>query len=136
MSVIVPHRAVEAISTAKDPKKAIMEMAGDLGDVEVIGTMVLVGTYYRPEKTAGGIIRVTQNKEEDTWQGKVGLVMKLGPDAFRDDEGELFEQSAKVGEWCVYKVGDGWSLTIRDCPCRLIRDVNIRLKVKDPTIIL
>ena len=86
MSVIIPHRAVEAISTAKDPKKAIPELVGNLDGIEVIGDMVLVGIYIRPEKTAGGIIRPTINKQEDVWQGKVGLVLKWGPDAFIDPE--------------------------------------------------
>ena len=137
MSVIIPHRAVEAISTAKNPKQAISELVGDLNGVEVIGDMVLVGIYIRPEKTAGGIIRPTINKQEDVWQGKVGLVLKLGPSAFRDPEdGKLFEQRADLGEWCVFKVGDGWSVNINDYPCRLVRDTSIRLKVKDPNVVL
>ena len=137
MSVIVPHRAVEAISIAKDPKTAIPKLVGDLDGIEVIGDMVLVGIYIRPEKTAGGIIRPTINKQEDVWQGKVGLVLKWGPDAFKNPEtGRLYEQNAAVGEWCVFKVGDGWSLHINDYPCRLVRDIAIRLKVKDPNAIL
>lgn len=137
MSVIIPHRAVEAISTAKDPKAAIPELVGDLDDYEVIGDMVLVGIYIRPEKTAGGIIRPTVNKQEDVWQGKVGLVLKCGPDAFKDPEtGEQYAQSVEVGDWCVFKVGDGWQLHINDYPCRLVRDVAIRMKVKDPTTVL
>lgn len=137
MSVIVPHRAVEAISIAKDPKTAIPKLVGNLDDIEVIGDMVLVGIYIRPEKTAGGIIRPTVNKQEDVWQGKVGLVLKWGPDAFTDPEtGEPYAQRAEVGDWCVFKVGDGWSLNINDYPCRLVRDSAIRLKVKDPNVIL
>lgn len=137
MSVIVPHRAVEAISTAKDPAKAIPALVGNLDGVEIIGDMVLVGIYIRPEKTAGGIIRPTINKQEDVWQGKVGLVLKLGPDAFCNPEtGIQYTQHVNVGEWCVFKVGDGWSLHINDYPCRLVRDTSIRLKVKDPNVVL
>lgn len=137
MSVIIPHRAVEAISTAKDPRKAIPDLVGDLDGIEVIGDMVLVGIYIRPEKTAGGIIRPTVNKQEDVWQGKVGIVLKWGSDAFRDLEtGELYSQRVEVGEWCVFKVGDGWSVHINDYPCRLVRDSAIRLKIKDPNVVL
>lgn len=137
MSVIIPHRAVEAISTAKDPRKAIPDLVGNLDDIEIIGDMVLVGIYIRPEKTAGGIIRPTINKQEDVWQGKVGLVLKWGPDAFRNPEsGDHYEQNVRPGEWCVFKVGDGWQLHINDYPCRLVRDSAIRLRVKDPNVIL
>lgn len=137
MSVVIPHRAVEAISTAADPRSAITKMVGDLSGVEVIGDMVLVGIYIRPEKTAGGIIRPTTNKQEDVWQGKVGLVLKRGPDSFKDpDSGHRYQQFVSEGEWCVFKVGDGWSVNINEYPCRLVRDVNIKLKVKDPNIVL
>jgi co-chaperonin GroES (HSP10) len=137
MSVIIPHRAVEAISLAKDPKKAIPELIGNLDGIEVIGDMVLVGIYIRPEKTAGGIIRPSVNKQEDVWQGKVGLVLKWGPDAFIDpDTGKPYAQNVPVGDWCVFKVGDGWSLHINDYPCRLVRDVAIRMKIQDPTAVL
>ncbi len=137
MSVIIPHRAVEEISLAKDPKTAIPKLIGNLEGIEVIGDMVLVGIYIRPEKTAGGIIRPSTNKQEDVWQGKVGLVLKWGPDAFTNPEtGERYAQRVDVGEWCVFKVGDGWSLNINDYPCRLVRDTAIRLKIQDPTIVL
>ena len=137
MSVVIPHRAVEMVSASADPRKTIAGILGDLSGIEVIGDMVLVGSYIRPEKTAGGIIRPTINKQEDVWQGKVGLVLKCGPDAFKEpDTGRLYEQRAEVGDWCVFKVGDGWSLNIRDYPCRLVRDVNIKMKVTDPNIIL
>jgi co-chaperonin GroES (HSP10) len=137
MSVVIPHRAVEAVSQSKDPKKTIFDMVGDLNQIEVIGDAVLVGIYIRPEKTAGGIIRPTINKQEDVWQGKVGLVLKWGPDAFRNPEtGGMYEQAAGIGEWCVFKIGDGWSMHINDYPCRLVKDVSIRMKVKDPTVIL
>lgn len=137
MSVIIPHRAIKAVSETKgDTKKAILDFIGDIDGIEVIGDMVLVAVYLRPERTAGGIIRPDMNKQEDVWQGKAGLVLKWGPDAFIDpNTGDPYEQRAEVGEWCVFKAGDGWLLNIRDYPCRLVRDTSIKLKVKDPSII-
>lgn len=137
MSVVVPARAVELVSKAKDPKQAIFDsVASHLHGIDIIGDMVLVGTYIRPEKTAGGIIRPETNKQEDVWQGKVGVVLKWGPDAFRNEEGEVYEQAAGVGEWVVFKVGDGWSFNLNGYPCRLVRDANIRMIVKNPDVIL
>lgn len=134
MSVVVPHRTVDAIASAKDPKAAIIKAVGDLNDTEVIGDMVLVGIYIRPEKTKGGIWLTDNAKQEDVFQGKVGLVLKWGPDAFVNPEtGERVEQTVDVGEWCVFKVGDGWQFSLYDTPCRLVRDSSIKLKIKDPT---
>ena len=136
MSLVIPARAIEAVAQAEDAKKAIQEQVGDLSDVEVFGDMVLVGVYIRPEKTAGGIIRPQTNVQEDLWQGKAALVLKHGPDAFRDpDTGRLYPQFAAVGDWCICKVGDGWGLNINGYPCKLVRDVSIRLKVKDPNVV-
>ena len=137
MSVVVPHRAIEAISTALNPKEAIIKFTGDLSGFEVMGDRVLVGIFMRPEKTKGGIIRPDANKEEDVWQGKVGLVLKLGPNAFiNPDDGSLYEQRVEVGEWVVFKVGDGWQLEVNKMPCRMIKDTNFIAKVKDPMMVL
>lgn len=135
VSVVIPHRAIERISTSDNPKQAILDVIGDLSGVEIMGDRVLIGTLIRPEKTKGGIIRPDANKEEDVWQGKVGLVLKLGPDAFKDTSDYSFSRTIQVGEWCIYQVGDAWSLQVNHCPCRLVRDVNIRMVVKDPNIV-
>ena len=137
MSVVVPHRAIEIVSNSKDPKQAIIDTIGDLSGVEVTEALVLLGIYIRPEKTAGGIIRPTVNVQEDVWQGKVGLVLKWGPNAFRDPEtGELYEQRFDIGEWGVFKVGDAMGINLNNYPCRLVRDTSLKLKVKNPNIVL
>lgn len=135
----MPHRAIGAVSQSTDPKKTINETVGDLSGIHLMADMVLLGTYIRPEKTAGGIIRPNSNVEEDVFQGKVGLVLKLGPDAFEDTPDYTFNfgpgGKPKVGDWVVFKVGDAWSLGLKGYPCRYIRDVAIKLKVDDPTVI-
>lgn len=139
MSVVTPHRAIKAVEDSKgDVRHIIHKMVGDLSGIEIIGDMVLVATYIRRvAKTAGGIWLPDSSKQEDVWQGKAGLVLKWGPDAFRDpDSGEVYEQNVAPGEWCVFKVGDGWQVGLRDYPCRLVRDVSIKMKISDPDIIL
>lgn len=137
MSVIVPHRAIDVISRTNDPKKAIWSLVGDLSGVELGGDKVLLGLYVRPEKTAGGIIRPDSNKEEDIWQGKVGLVLKWGRDAFQDTPDYAFNGwQVDVNQWCVFSIGDTKLVKIRDCQCRIIRDVNIQMTVQDPAIVL
>ncbi len=134
MSVVLPRGFIARVSQASDPKKAILEaITPHLKDIEVMYNMVLVAIYIRPEKTKGGIFRPDSNVEEDTYQGKVGLVVKLGPNAFEDDYSFSFRgQRADVSEWCVYKFGDAWSVSVNGCACRLVADSNIRMKVKNP----
>lgn len=136
MPVVAPHRAVEILAQSKDPKKDILATVGDLSGVDVMFNMVLVGVFIRSERTLGGIIRPTANVTEDVWQGKAGLVLKLGPNAFVDDADDSFYgQRVEVGEWCAYKVGDAWQLSINGYPCRLVRDSAIKLKLSDPNIV-
>lgn len=136
MSVIVPHRAIEIVSQSKDPKQAITKTVGNLEGVQVPFNYILVGTYIRPEKTAGGIWRPTENVQEDVWQGKVGLVLKWGPEAFKDDAEYTFTVKPKINDWIVYSVGDAKSLNINGYPCRIMRDTRFMLIVADPNIIL
>ena len=136
MSVVIPHRAIEDVSKSSDPKKAILDAIGDLSGVDLSGDSVLLGIYIRPEKTAGGIYRPQANVEEDVYQGKAGLVLKWGPNAFRDPEdGELYDWRIEVGEWAVFKVGDAWSVSIKGYPCRLVRDTSLKMKIKNPSIV-
>jgi co-chaperonin GroES (HSP10) len=136
MSVVIPHKFIESISKAIDPRQAILDFVGDLDDFEVIGDRVLVGIYMRPEKTSGGIIRPDINKVEDVWQGKVGLVLKWGPDAFRDEDGELYEQRVEVGEWGVYFIGDGKPMEVNKAPCRIVKSGSFVAKIKNPEMVL
>jgi len=139
MGVVVPHKAIKAVSLSKDPKKAILEFVGDLSGVHLMADMVLLGTNIRKERTDGGVYLPDQNVQEDVWQGKVGLILKLGPDAFEDTPDYTFNfgdgGKPKVGDWVVFKVGDAWSLNVKDYPCRYIRDVGIKMKVDDPGVI-
>lgn len=139
MSVVLPHRVINNLSEARTPeefKSKVMEKIGDLSEIEIPYNQVLLATYVRPEKTKGGIIRTASNVEEDIFQGKVGLILKVGKDAFRDDGDYVFNGfSFQPGEWGVFKVGDAWSVSIKDVPCRIVRDTNIRLKIKTPDIV-
>lgn len=140
MSMALPHRALKEVTEAKDKKKAILEKAGDLSGVHLKYNMVLLGQYVASEFAGrkGLILRPDSNKEEDVWQGKVGLVLKLGTDAFVDDaEFSFGEQKVNVGEWAVYRLADVYqTLTINDWVCRIVRDSSIKMTVDDPSIIL
>lgn len=136
MPLAASSRVIDLISNSKDPKKDILKMIGDLSKVRVLWNKVLVATYIRPSKTAGGIIRPDANVAEDEWQGKVGLVIKLGPMAYKDDEYTQFDGMAvAIGEWAVYNVGDARSVNINGYPCRMIKDSSINMTVEDPNIV-
>jgi len=128
----------------KDPKQEILDRVGDLSGVDVFGADVLCAIYKRPEKTKSGIILADSTRDEDRFQGKVFLVLKLGPTAYLDDEGAKF-RDIKEGDWIVARASDGWACTLNSTTgtttresaidCRIITDINIRLRVSSPDAI-
>ena len=127
----------------EDPKQAILDKVGDLNDVECFGSDVLVAVYMRPERTKSGIILTDNMRGEDAHQGKVGLIVKMGPTAYLDEDGDKF-RDINVGDWCVFRSSDGWPVTLstsrngatRDATlCRIITDINIRMTISSPDIV-
>lgn len=140
MPVILPRKTIEIFARLKGPeeyKETVFNILGDLDEIEVMYNAVLVAAYIRPEVTKGGIIRPEDNVSEDVWQGKAGLVLKVGKSAFKDDDYNHFDgQKVAPGDWCAFFVGDTKLLNIKDVPCRLVEDSNIKLKLKNPLAVL
>lgn len=93
---------------SEDPKDVLWrELGKQAAIVHPIGAQVLIGVYQRPEKTAGGIILTEKSKDEDMWQGKVGLIMDMGPLAFTEDETHTWGcRRPAIGDWVVFRTGD------------------------------
>lgn len=132
-----------AAAAQSDPKKALIDSIGTAADqYEVFHNRVLVATYVAPETTKGGIIRPERSLSEDRFQGKVGLVIKVGPQAFEDDGAARFGGvKVQPGDWVTYRPADGTEVFFVDdngldaTPCRLIEDVHILGRTPDPALI-
>ena len=113
-----------------------MRALGDaLNGFDVAAQGVLVATYIRPDdvKTEGGILIPHEAVKDDTYQSKVGLVVKLGRRAFLDDEHVQFHgYRCDPGDWVVFKASDGSKMEINGIHCRLISDVHLRMKIPTP----
>ena len=119
-----------------DPKTELLQEVGDIKEVEIFNNQILCAIYIRPQKTKSGIILTEKYVDEDKYQGKVGLVLKMGPEAFVDDSGKWFKNmKIKVGDWVVFRPSDGWSVSINGKSCRILDDVAIRGRVRSPDII-
>ena len=128
----------------EDPREALLKKAGDLSGVDVFGSDVLCAIYKRPEKTKSGIILADATRAEDVWQGKTFLILKMGEHAFVDDEGNKF-RDINVGDWVVARASDGLACVLNSengvtsrensIECRIITDINIRLRISSPDVI-
>ena len=116
-----------------DPRKTIHDELGDISDVELFHNQVLAAIYVRPEKTKGGLYLTNSLRDEDKWQGKVGLIVKAGPDAFKDETGRWFNGvNINVGDWIYFRPSDGWQLTIHGVLCRILDDTDVRGRIPAP----
>lgn len=119
----------------KDPGQAILEHVGDLSDMTLFWNQVLVAIYEMPKdaKTKGGLIVPDKTRDESIFQGKAGLVVKLGPQAFVDSEDFKFDgQKVEVGEWVLVRPQEGWLIEMNGSPMRIFRDTQIIAKIPDP----
>ena len=116
-----------------DPKKELLDKLGALAGIEVYNNAVLVATYVRPAKTDKGILLPDQYRSEDQYQGKAALIVKMGPDAFKDPSGRWFaDADLAVGDWIALRPSDGWSVSINGVPCRMLEDTAVRMKIDRP----
>lgn len=142
-------------------RKLLADLLPVVGALDIQNNRVLVAQYITSNVTAGGIIRPHSNQQEDRWQGKLGLVLKVGPLAFQYDEvvnfinddaevGEDWDQAyeravdhfglPRVGDWVQFRNSETHEVGVIvapgvAAPCRYINDNSIIAKVADPTVI-
>jgi co-chaperonin GroES (HSP10) len=110
-----------------DPAENIRREMGDISKIEIFHNQVLVAIYIRPEQMKSGIFLPSQVREEDRHQGKVGLIIKKGADAFIDESGRWFKGvNLDIGDWIFFRPSDGWLITVHGQLCRILDDTDIR----------
>lgn len=115
-----------------DPREALLKELGDLSKVEVFNNQVLCAVYIRPEKTKSGLYIADSTRDEDKFQGKVGLIVKMGPQAFESDGNWFSDVKFQLHDWVVTRPSDGWNITVNGILCRLIDDIHVRARVDRP----
>lgn len=129
---------LERLSRAEDPKAALVSEVGDLSGVEIMSNRVLVAIYIAPEKMKSGLLRASQTIAEDIFQGVVGLVLKKGGMAFKDDDASktyFYGQDANIGQWVVFRPGDAKRIQLNGVDCRFVEDIMIDMTVENPEIV-
>ncbi len=132
-------RAVQMVHDV-DPKREIWDrVKGKIEDIRPLATEVVCAIYVRPEKTKSGLYlaQTVGMAKEDQYQGKVGLVLKMGPLAFTEDADHKWGGvTPKVGDWVVYRVGDTFQFSIGDQMCRSADESCVKMIVPQPDIVM
>lgn len=118
-----------------DPKQQILDALGDLSQIELFNNQVLCAVYIRPSRTKSGIYLSDKTVDEDRFQGKVGLLVGMGPSAFQDDSGQWFDRATfSLHDWLVFRPSDGWNITINGVLCRILSDTQIKMRISAPDV--
>lgn len=106
-----------------------------------LGVSIPVGNYGKflalvkciviPEKSKFGIIKPDITIEEAKKEHNIGLVVGIGPEAFRDRHRFPFGPNCKVGMWINFSRYESAPIKINGFDCRLVMDDKINLAFRD-----
>lgn len=118
-----------AMKHEKDPKRALLDAIGDVSKYEIGPRQVLIAIYLRPEKTFGGIVLPRSNLNEDYFQSKAGLAVRVG------DGATFLGKPLNVGDWVVVRTSDCWNLEVNSVSCRQVFDDEIKARIPYPDMV-
>ncbi len=120
-----------------EPKKKLLAELGDITGIELFNDRVLVAIYRHEGVTKGGIITTTKTHDESDYQGKVGLIVKVGPLVEAKDE--VRGGALKVGDWIAVNPSSGLSMHAGDhgskVMLRMLAESEIHMRVNSPDVI-
>ncbi len=130
--VTVDHKGI-------DPKQKLLDAIGPIDPNMVQFSRILVAIYQPPivNQTEGGILLTDKITEEDMreylWQGKVGLIVAMGPQAYVDDESTKFHGTKnKVGDWVWFRPNDCMACEVNSVFCRIAYEKDIIGRLPHP----
>lgn len=99
------------------------------------GYKILLAMPDKKEKSDGGIFIPDELKDREHVASIVGLVMKIGPDAYKDQTKFPGGPWCREGDWVLFKSYTGTRFKVKDQEFRVINDDSIDCTVDDPRIV-
>jgi len=123
----------------KDPRQVILDAIGDLSGFEIAQNEVLCATYLRPEKTVGGIVIPRSNLNEDLYQSKAHLVVKIGSSCqflrVSQKTGRTLGLEINLYDWVIVRPSDTLAMEVNGVHCRLVYDDQIRARIRHAEVV-
>ena len=129
VSLIEPHEEGEARALID---AQFIEMTGKPMDMRPAAFYVVLKIYTPPEKI-GSIYLTETMRNEGKYTSAVGLVIAMGPDAYK---GERFQNSGpwcKVGDWVMFPSYESIRSSYRGVPIAVLADDRIIAVIGDPS---
>lgn len=118
------------VAKDKEPEVPIEERAKQLPDPS--GYRILCGIPEVEEKTAGGIFKADETMKFEELTTPVLFVIKLGPDAFKDEKRFPSGPWCKEGDFILTRPHAGSRVKIHGREFRIINDDSVEAVVEDP----
>ena len=132
-NLILPEHVVRA--RAKQVKKEAKKKE-EAKLPEPTGWRLLILPHQGTGKTKGGVILSDKTVQETQIAANVGLVLKVGPDAYNDESRFPNGAWCKKNDWVIFAKYAGSRLNIEGGELRLLNDDEILGVVDDPESIL
>ena len=97
------------------------------------GYRILVAMPNAEEKTEGGILKANQTIKDEEVSNICGMVLKLGPDCYKDERRFPSGPWCKEKDWVVFRSYSGTRMKMYGQEFRLINDDTVEAVVEDPT---
>lgn len=97
-----------------------------------VGFRILIAIPEKDEKTDGGILLPEDMRKREEAASIVGMVLKMGPDAYADAERFPNGPWCKEGDFIVMRSYSGTRLEIHGQEFRIINDDSVEAVVEDP----
>lgn len=96
------------------------------------GYKLLIALPEARETTEGGIVKPKTAMQLEEVSTVVGFVLKVGPDAYKDEKRFPTGPYCKEGDWVLFRAFSGTRIKIHGKEFRLINDDSVEGVVEDP----
>ena len=131
--IITPNKELVGVKKS-EPKKEITNEKEKLP--QPTGWRMLVLPFKMKEKTKGGVILAETTLERQQVASQCGLVLKMGPDCYKDKERYADGPWCKEGEWVMFARYAGSRIKIEGGEIRLLNDDEVLATIENPEDIL
>lgn len=118
------------VAQPKEPEVPVEDRAKQLPDPS--GYRILCGIPDMEEKTAGGIFKADETLRYEELTTPVLFVIKIGPDAFKDEKRFPSGPWCKEGDFILTRPHAGSRVKIHGREFRIINDDSVEAVVEDP----
>lgn len=125
------ERRIAEYNIAFDKQEELMEKEiglyipmDEYGAYRILAKAIII-----PEKSKGGIYKTSHSIQETKREYDVGLVVGIGPQAFRESDRFPFGPTCKVGDWIAFSRFEQSCIKFNTYDCFFLNDDKIRIPV-------